>query len=146
MSDEPVSVVEDQVKVVIVMRINFPDGNGGTFTPRKGKMIAQGAHAASNFLIQKVSQMIAPRLCGQHRWTDLETEWLGTGTTKICVRVQSEEELLDVYQKALEARLPVHLVTDAGRTEFKEPTKTCLAIGPARSSDIDKITGELKLL
>jgi PTH2 family peptidyl-tRNA hydrolase len=38
------------------------------------------------------------------------------------------------------------MVIDAGRTEVEPNTCTCLAIGPHKSSEIDKITGELKLL
>ncbi len=38
-------------------------------------------------------------------------------------------------------------VTDRGDTEFHgEPTVTCIAIGPGEDSDIDEITGHLKLL
>jgi PTH2 family peptidyl-tRNA hydrolase len=36
---------------------------------------------------------------------------------------------------------------DAGLTEFNGvPTKTCIAIGPNWSDEIDEITGHLKLL
>lgn len=43
--------------------------------------------------------------------------------------------------------LNVSLVTDSGRTEFGGvPTKTCLAIGPNKIEEIDKITGHLPLL
>ena len=39
------------------------------------------------------------------------------------------------------------LITDAGHTEFHGvPTRTCLAIGPAWSDEIDAITGGLQLL
>lgn len=34
----------------------------------------------------------------------------------------------------------------AGLTEFKEPTYTCCAIGPATKQDLDPVTGYLKLL
>jgi PTH2 family peptidyl-tRNA hydrolase len=53
---------------------------------------------------------------------------------------------MEIYNKAKEAGLEVHIITDSGRTEFKEPTKTCLAIGPDLSEKIDTITGHLKLL
>jgi PTH2 family peptidyl-tRNA hydrolase len=40
-----------------------------------------------------------------------------------------------------------HVVTDSGLTEFGGvPTKTCVAIGPDKSSKIDIITGGLELL
>jgi peptidyl-tRNA hydrolase, PTH2 family len=73
-------------------------------------------------------------------------EWVETGTTKICLQVQSEEELLSLYQAALKAGLEAYLVKDAGRTEFKGvETYTAVAIGPNQSEAIDKITGHLKL-
>jgi PTH2 family peptidyl-tRNA hydrolase len=42
--------------------------------------------------------------------------------------------------------LTTALITDAGKTFFKEPTKTCLAIGPDKEEKIDRITGKLKLV
>jgi peptidyl-tRNA hydrolase, PTH2 family len=108
---------------------------------RKGKMIAQGAHASIMFLV--------------HRLCDAEVgekdhaiqEWLTHGMTKICVRADSEAELLEIAQKAQGAGLTVHVITDAGYTEFAGvPTKTCLAIGPDEEDKIDAVTGNLKLL
>ena len=37
-------------------------------------------------------------------------------------------------------------VTDAGHTQIAPGTITCLSIGPAPEENIDKITGDLKLL
>ena len=73
-------------------------------------------------------------------------DWLEGGQTKICLQIHSEEELLELHQKALSANLEANFITDAGRTEFNGvPTKTCLAIGPNKAEDIDKITKHLKL-
>jgi len=118
------------MKQVIVMRKDL--------NMRKGKMIAQGAHAAIGAL--------------QAAWADGEYAddadvWFQTGTTKICVSVDSEKELMEVFGAATRAKLPVYLVTDSGRTEFDGvPTRTCLAIGPAPVHEIDPITKDLKLL
>jgi PTH2 family peptidyl-tRNA hydrolase len=61
--------------------------------------------------------------------------------------VDSEEELMQIHDKAVEAGLEVHLITDSGRTEFHgQPTRTCLAIGPDEADKIDAITGHLELL
>jgi len=79
--------------------------------------------------------------------TQAQQSWIADSFTKICCRVDSEEELLDVYMKAIEAGLETHLITDNGRTEFHgQPTKTCLAIGPDEAEKIDQITGHLQLL
>lgn len=73
--------------------------------------------------------------------------WLNGLFTKILVSCNSEQELDDLYLKAKEANLPCTMIIDAGLTEFKGiPTKTCIAIGPAESEEINKITGSLSLL
>ena len=65
---------------------------------------------------------------------------------KVTCQVKTEEELLAVHRAAVEARLPVALIQDAGKTEFHgEPTYTCLAVGPAEASRVDAVTGKLDL-
>ena len=119
-------------KQIIVMRTD-------TNPPmRKGKMVAQGAHASIAFLSR--------RLDSGEKLTPAMKEWMNDSYKKVCVRVDSEQELLDIYQKAKDAMVEVHLVTDSGKTEFSEPTKTCLAIGPDYDERIDPITSHLKLL
>jgi PTH2 family peptidyl-tRNA hydrolase len=110
-------------------------------------MVAQGSHAAMMFLVDRIAAATQSP-SGALELLDQEWQWLSTGRmTKICVRVDSEKELFDIQRKAREAGLTVHVITDAGLTEFKGvPTKTCLAIGPNRSDEIDAITGHLKLL
>jgi len=105
---------------------------------RRGKEIAQGSHASMAFLLRNYVGESANKI-------NL-TEWLNGGQTKICLQIHSEEELLVLHNKALESDLEANYITDAGRTEFNGiPTKTCLAIGPNKSEDIDKITKHLKL-
>ncbi|MFT3699216.1 MAG: aminoacyl-tRNA hydrolase [Kofleriaceae bacterium] len=125
-------------KQVIVMRKDLG--------MRKGKMIAQGAHAAMAVLLEgaKVAsetELVLTMDAAAYRW-------LVTGRfAKICVGVNSEAELDDVMARAKAAGIPCALITDAGKTEFHGvPTKTCCAIGPAWADDIDKITGSLTLL
>ncbi len=104
---------------------------------RRGKEITQGSHASSAFMTKKGTTFT---------FTKKQIEWLNSGQTKITLVVDSEKELLDIFNKAKAKGLEVHLITDAGRTEFGGvPTKTALAIGPDDSSKIDEITGSLKL-
>ncbi len=125
------------VKQVIVMRKDL--------NMRKGKMVAQGAHAS-----MKVFWDISRKFDGHYRsipMTDEMEEWLDGRFTKVVVGCGSEEELDSLYNKAQVCGLPCSLIVDAGLTEFNGvPTKTCCAIGPANAEDIDKITGELRLL
>ena len=101
---------------------------------RRGKEIAQGSHAAMAFLLN-----------GNFKSDNL-TKWLQGGQTKVCLQIHSEKELLELHKKAKEMGLTSNIITDAGRTEFGGvPTKTCMAIGPNKSKDIDKVTGDLKL-
>jgi PTH2 family peptidyl-tRNA hydrolase len=112
------------IKQVIIIRKDL--------NMRKGKMVAQGAHASLGAFFE--ADLI------------LRNRWYEGLATKICVSVNSEQELLDVYKKAMDAKLPCSLIKDAGLTEFKEPTYTAVAIGPAAVEEIDPITKILPLL
>jgi PTH2 family peptidyl-tRNA hydrolase len=113
------------VKQVLVLRKDL--------NMRKGKMIAQGAHAAIGAL-------------GKAKAEDI-TKWQEDGCTKICVSVPDEIALLQLKLDAWVAGLPMYLVQDAGRTEFHgEATYTALGIGPASADEIDKLTSKLPLL
>jgi PTH2 family peptidyl-tRNA hydrolase len=128
------------VKQVIVMRKDL--------SMNKGKMIAQGAHASVQVLLDyfHMSPLLGTHQVPIPHWAAL-TAWLRGTYTKVCVGVSSEDELLDLFYKAKEADLPCALITDSGKTVFNgEPTNTCIAIGPADAELIDEITGKLKLL
>lgn len=107
---------------------------------RLGKCVAQGSHASVAVLLNIY------RGSNKEFKKDLKN-WLDSGMTKVCVRANSEEELLDLFNKAKAANLPAIKITDAGKTEFHGiPTDTCIAIGPSLGSKLDAITKELKLL
>jgi PTH2 family peptidyl-tRNA hydrolase len=130
----------DRIKQVIVMRKDLG--------MRRGKQIAQGAHAS--FGVFRNMMKSKSKGGGVYEYSFEVGEniksWLDGEFTKICVTVNSEKELLETYQAAKDAGLPTCLITDAGHTEFKGvPTKTCCAIGPAKETKINKITGNLKL-
>ena len=72
--------------------------------------------------------------------------WFDAGVAKICVYVDSEEELLGLAEAGRERGFVVALVRDAGYTEFHgEPTFTCLAFEPLFPEQIDPLTGKLPL-
>jgi peptidyl-tRNA hydrolase, PTH2 family len=111
---------------------------------RKGKMIAQGAHASLKVLLD--AGALAGDTFTLATWPALGA-WLGGRFTKICVSVESEAALDAVVERAHAANVPCALVVDSGATEFHGvPTKTCCAVGPAWADEVDAITGALPLL
>ena len=135
--DQP---AERAVKQVIVIRRDL--------RMRRGKEIAQGAHASTAWLRQRVLQGgLTPAGVAEHvPLSAVELDWLRTSNRKVTVKVGSEADLLAVYEKARQAGLMAHLITDGGLTEFGGvPTRTCLAIGPDYDDRIDPVTGDLEL-
>ena len=126
---------------------------------RKGKAISQGAHASLAAILQQM-QFIDNDEYMQTAGTEGESlgyfnlkantaihDWISGKFTKICVSVDSEKELLDIYNTAKEKGLIAALIQDAGLTEFGGvPTYTCCSIGPNWDTEIDPITSHLKLL
>lgn len=137
------------IRQVIVMRKDLK--------MRRGKEIAQGAHASIAFMTNAVRPMMQTSIWrdeleerGLKEYsaflTDEQTEWIRGLFTKICLQVNSEEELLAVHGAAQDAGLTCHLIKDAGLTEFDGiATYTCCAIGPHAKEKIDPITKDLKL-
>jgi len=123
---------ESEPKQVIVIRKDLG--------MRRGKEIAQGAHASMIWLAERIRRP-------GFGFSEAERRWLAGAFTKVCVRVDSEEELMKIVNAAQQAGVMVRLVIDAGRTEFRGvPTPTCCALGPDYSERIDPISGHLKLL
>lgn len=103
---------------------------------RRGKEIAQGAHAAAMWqaqLLQRCAQGgLIPVL------SDVERDWIFGQFTKVVLQTPDEASLLEVCEVARAAALTTHLVVDAGKTEFNGvPTATCCAIGPAAVELLD---------
>ena len=135
-------------KMMIVMRRDLK--------MRKGKIAAQAGHASVEAVLAALKKEdLLGEIELRDGWVTLSdrvkkttplTEWLREGTAKICVYVDSEEELLSVAGKAQEMGVLTALITDAGMTEFHgEPTLTCLALEPLPSEVADQITGKLPL-
>lgn len=122
---------------------------------RKGKMIAQGSHASMAFLTKHMRKCYGgfstlPQFVTEDFFVEesiIIEHWLKNSFRKICVYVNSEEELVAIHEKALASGLISHLIEDNGATEFNGvKTKTCCAIGPAWDEEFKGITDHLPLL
>jgi PTH2 family peptidyl-tRNA hydrolase len=112
---------------------------------RKGKMVAQGAHASMGAILAQMTRD------GDRITLDLTDQrlapWITGQFKKICVSVDSETELLAVYEQARSANIVCSLIQDSGLTEFGGvKTYTAVAVGPDLESVINAITGNLPLL
>lgn len=119
------------VKQVIVIRKDLK--------MRRGKEIAQGAHASMAFLTKYARREI-------EYLSNAEWAWVQGSFAKICVTVNSAREMLDLADKAYMAGVRAELIMDDGKTEFDgRITMTALAIGPDYVEKINPITGHLPL-
>jgi len=98
----------------------------------KGKLAAHVAHASLEAALNVDKELLE--------------KWRRSGAKKVVLKVNRLKELIEVFKKAKEMKLPYALIRDAGKTQLKEGTITCIAIGPYYSEKIDKVTGNLKLL
>ena len=71
--------------------------------------------------------------------------WELSGQRKVVVKVDDEEELLQIEKEAKKAGLITSLIRDAGHTQVVPGSKTCLGIGPGPQQLVDKVTGHLRL-
>ena len=143
------------IKQVIVVRKDL--------NMRKGKMCSQVAHASMKVLLDRMDRYGKTERIEMYNGLSKESfnvfrtlkchensylnQWLEGSFAKIVVSCNSEDELMALQLKAEEGNIPCARITDAGATEFNGvPTVTCLAIGPYKSEEINKITGHLKLL
>lgn len=95
----------------------------------EGKMIVQACHASLG-AYKKVEKK-------------LRDEWGSQGQKKISLWVDEEEELFERAERAKELGISCFVVKDAGETELAPGTVTAVGLGPAESSLMDRVTGDL---
>ena len=139
-----------KVKQVIVVRKDL--------NMRKGKMAAQVAHASLAAVLGLIDRTTRCYVedgkttnYDHYEYKVLHSdpiyEWISDKFTKIVVGVPTEQEIIDLHERAKEKNIPCALITDCGLTEFHDvPTITALALGPAKSEILDELTGDLILL
>ena len=98
----------------------------------KGKLATQVAHASVESVLISDKKIV--------------DEWYNEGMKKVVLKVDNEKELIKYFKLAKESKLKACIIKDAGKTFFKEPTTTCLGIGPDLETKIDKVSGNLKMM
>lgn len=101
----------------------------------KGKTAAQVAHAAVNCAF-----------ASKKKDPSAFDKWSSSGQRKVVVKATDQKQLFEIRMMADAQGLVNSVVTDAGRTEIPAGTVTCIGIGPAKESDLDRVTGHLTML
>jgi PTH2 family peptidyl-tRNA hydrolase len=117
----------EEYKQVILIRTDLKMGTG--------KKCAQSCHAS-------VSASDLVRIQNKSAWKN----WKNSGQKKVVLKIQNIDELKDLAIKLESKKLPYFIVNDAGLTQLLPGTPTAIGVGPVLSKEIDKITGDLKLL
>ncbi|HLH86598.1 MAG TPA: peptidyl-tRNA hydrolase Pth2 [Thermoplasmataceae archaeon] len=117
----------EEIKLVVAVRKDLDLG--------KGKIAAQVAHAAVSCALKSEKH-------------DKRTfrKWLDQGQKKIVVKVDSEQVLLSLLDRARQLGLISEPIYDAGHTQVEPGTLTCIGIGPADGKLLDELTGGYSLL
>ncbi|KAJ6383898.1 hypothetical protein OIU78_027241 [Salix suchowensis] len=116
-SKEPFEVdkladIRDDFKMVLVVRNDLKMG--------KGKIAAQCSHATLG-LYKKLL----------HRAPKALNRWEMCAQPKVVVKIESEEDMLVLQDRAKSLKLPTHITIDAGRTQIAPNSRTVMAIlGP----------------
>lgn len=117
----------------------------------KGRLVSQGAHASlaviTNMMNRSISnggliQYTLPTTFG----SDVDI-WLHETFTKVVLKVDSKQQLLDLYKKANELGLHTSFIRESSLIdENGDHTLTCIAVGPAKDEYLLPISEGLKLL
>lgn len=123
---EQLADILEDFKMILVVRNDLKMG--------KGKIAAQCSHATLG-LYKKVLYR-APKALNR---------WEMSAQPKVVVKIESEEDMLALQERAKSLKLPTHITIDAGRTQIAPNSRTVMAIlGPVEV--VDEVTGGLKLL
>lgn len=117
----------EEYKLVVLVRTDLDMG--------KGKIAAQVGHASVECALRAEKR--------DRKAFDL---WMLGGQKKVVLKVANRDEMVRYLAEAKSRGLGTCMITDAGRTEVEPGTDTCVGIGPAPGSEIDRVTGGLKML
>ena len=116
-----------EIKQVLVVRTDLGMG--------RGKMAVQCSHAA-----------VSSAELARTRFRDWYDEWMREGQAKVALRVNDEDQLLELEKRARSIQIPSFIVRDMGLTQVPPGTITCLGLGPAPVKTVDTLTRKLRLL
>ncbi len=117
----------EEYKQVILVRTDLKMGTG--------KKCAQSCHAS-------VSASDLVRVRNKAVWKN----WKNSGQKKVVLKIKDMIQFKEIVNKLESKKFTFSIINDAGLTQLPPGTTTAVGIGPMLSKEVDKITGDLKLL
>ncbi len=117
----------EEYKVVVLVRTDLDMG--------KGKIAAQVGHASVDLALR-----------ARDKDKKAFDSWMMSGQKKVVLKVANMEEMVRYMNEARSYGIYTSMICDAGRTQIAPGSATCVGLGPAPCSDLDKVTGGLKML
>ena len=119
---------EPEMKMVLIVNSSLKMG--------KGKIVAQGAHAACG-CVENAEKSAA----GRRRLA----AWRRQGQKKIALST-TQDDLLRLERSLRSAGINCCLIADAGKTQIAAGSRTVLGVGPDTEARINQFTSSLGLL
>lgn len=119
-----IKVKKGSYRVVVIINKDLKMG--------KGKVLSQFGHA-----IDAMHEML-------DEYPALVEAWRNSGSAKVVLK-GSQDDITKAYYDAKELGLLFQRVFDAGKTQIRAGSNTCLLIGPSTKDELEPITGHLPL-
>ncbi|KAJ1445250.1 peptidyl-tRNA hydrolase [Pelagophyceae sp. CCMP2097] len=120
--------------MLLCVNMDLRDDKDKATKMKPGKMAAQCCHAA-----------LGAYKRGIKKHANAVHHWAVTGQAKVCLKMPTQGEMLDLRGRLKAAGINYYLVEDAGRTQVAPGSLTVLGVGPAPVKVLDKFTRDLKL-
>lgn len=113
-----------------------------------GKIAAQCGHAALSTILTPNNTHFdkSQYLCNAVLVDEDIINWYNDGQSKVTLLAATLSQMLNIYEVAKALGIKCAIIRDAGLTQVEEGTITAVTIGPGKASEINKLTGRLKLL
>ena len=126
-SNSSIPIDDGQYKLVCIVNHSLKMG--------KGKIAAQVGHASVEACLKSIQKQ-----------PQIFEVWKRQGQRKVVVKAIDADEIEAILLAANDAGLATTRIRDAGKTQIPSGSLTVGAIGPAIESELDELTGHLKLL
>jgi len=109
----------------------------------RGKLATQVAQVSMKFLLENNEAERGDQVVV--KLTPAEASWLSSSIAPTVVGVDSEDKLRDLIFRAELFNIDVYPIVDTDGAEL-DGALTCAAFGPCDADELDRITGNLKLM